>query len=133
MSDIAPAPLFPERAPNIYERKMAPSITGNEGPLRFQEGLGTDTDVPNEFANGAAQGFNSAPGRPNRNANVFEKWPEETIRERAHVGSAAWVEAPTMLNEFAGGAFTDYADIKFEEVIQDGTRQQRGNPAVVND
>jgi hypothetical protein len=133
VSDIAPAPQFPERAPQIYERKIAPSVAGNQGPLRFQEGIGTDTDVPNEFANGASQGYQSSPGRPNRNANVFEKWPEETIQERAHLGSAAWVEAPTLLGEFSGGAFVDYADLHFDEVIQDGTRQQRANPAVVND
>ena len=133
MSDIAPAPQVPERAPNFYERKMGPSIPGNQGPLRFQEGLGTDTDVPMEFANGAPQGYVSAPGRPNRNANVFEKWPEETMRERAHVGSSAWIEAPTMLGEFSDGAFTDYGDTRFDEVIMDGTRQQRMNPTVVND
>ena len=130
---IAPDPQFPERAPNTNEIKGAPGIPGQSGPVRFFEGIGTDTDVPQEFAKGALQGYTSAPGRPNRNQNVFEKWPEETMKERAHVGSAAWVEAPTFLGEFAGGAFVDYDETEYQEVFRDGSRQARVNPASVND
>ena len=130
---IGPAPQFPERAPQMYDRKMAPAATGQEGPLRFQEGVATDTDVPNEFTKGAMQGYISAPGRPNRNANVYEKYPEETMKERAHVGSAAWIEAPTFLGEFAQGAFTDHGEIRYEEVIRSGAHYQRINPTVVTD
>lgn len=130
---IAPNPQFPERAPQDYERKLAPSVPGNRGPLRFEEGIGTDTDVPSDFQVGVLQGYQSAPGRPNRNVNVFEKYPEETMRQRAHVGSAAWVEAPGFLQEFAGGSFTDYAEVTVEQVNRSGGRYERANPAVVND
>ena len=74
---IAPAPRFPEKPGNMYDRKMAGAVPGQRGPLRFEEGIATDTDVPQEFTNGAMQGYMPAAGRPNRNANVFEKLPEE--------------------------------------------------------
>lgn len=130
---IAPAPKFPEAPGNTYDVKVSAAVPGQRGPMRFQEGIGTDTDVPNEFAKGAAQGYTPAPGRPNRNANVFEKLPEETMRERAHVGSAAWVEAPDFLSEFSNGSFQNYAENVFEEVVRSGTRQQRVSPSVVQD
>ncbi len=133
MSDLAPAPKFAERDPNVYERKMASALPGERGPLRFQEGVGTDTDVPNEFAKGALQGYQTPPGRPNHNMNVWEKWPEETMRERAHVGSAAWVEAPTYLSEFAGGSFADYGTIEYQQVDRGEGRKMRANPTTVND
>lgn len=133
MTDIAPAPQFPERAPVGYERKMASAMPGERGPLRFQEGIGTDTDVPNEFTKGAMQGYVTPAGRPNHNANVWEKLPAETMAERAHVGSAAWVEAPTFLSEFSGGAFDNYGDIEYQQVDRSGGRYQRQNPASVND
>lgn len=131
--NIAPAPQFPEVTPTLYERRMSPAIPGQAGPLRFQEGIGTDTDVPNNFATGAYQGYASAPGRPNRNAPVWIKPPQETMSERAHVGSAAWVEAPVFLQEFAQGAFTGDAEVHFEEVIRNGAHQMRPNPVTVTD
>ena len=130
---IAPTPKFPERPGNTYDRKMAGAVPGQRGPLRFEEGVATDTDVPQEFTTGAMQGYEPAPGRPNRNQNVFEKLPEETMRERAHVGSAAWVEAPDHLAEFSKGGFADHGDNRIEEVIRSGAHQQASNPAVVND
>lgn len=132
-STIGPAPQFPERMTPVYERTMSPAQTGLRGPLRFEEGVATDTDVPNEFQNGAMQGYMTPPGRPNHNQNVFEKYPEETMKERAHVGSAAWVEAPTFLGEFANGSFSDYAEAAFEEVIRSGGHYTRMNPASVLD
>ena len=130
--NIAPAPRFPERAPQMYERKGADNPV-RRGPLRFEEGIATDTDVPNDFQKGAMQGYAAAPGRPNRNANVFEKPAAETLAERAHVGSAAWVEAPTFVGEFAHGSFADYAAQKYETVIRSGGRAMRLNPTVVQD
>lgn len=130
---IAPVPMFPERQSNVYERKMSAAVPGQRGPLRFEEGIATDTDVPSEFGNGMTQGYVTPPGRPNHNMNVFEKSPEETMAERAHVGSAAWVEAPTYLQEFANGSFNDYAEAQFEENFRTGARYQRINPAVVLD
>jgi hypothetical protein len=130
---IAPSPHVPEKFGPVYDRKMSPATPGQRGPLRFEEGIATDTDVPLEFSKGAMQGYMPAAGRPNRNANVFEKPAEETMRERAHVGSAAWVEAPNTLQEFAKGGFADHGDNRIEEVIRNGSHQQRLNPAVVQD
>ena len=130
---LGPAPQYPERSPNVYERKFSPAQPMQRGPLRFEEGVATDTDVPNDFSLGAMQGYITPPGRINHNTNVFEKWPEEAMRERAHVGSAAWVEAPTYLGEFVQGSFTDYAEVRYEEVIRNGARQARMNPTIVLD
>ena len=130
---IAPAPRFPEVPGNVFDRKVSPATPGQRGPLRFEEGLATDTDIPNEMSNGARQGYIPAPGRPNRNAPVHTKPAEETMRERAHVGSAAWVEAPDMLGGFSEGAFADHGVNVFEEVFRNGAHQQRQNPSVVQD
>ena len=130
---IAPEPKFPERPSNIYDRKVSPATPGQRGPLRFEEGLATDTDVPQEFTKGAMSGYEPAPGRPNHNKNVFEKLPEETMRERAHVGSAAWLEAPDYLSAFASGGFADYGDNRIEEVTRSGGNQKASNPTVIRD
>jgi hypothetical protein len=130
---IAPDPKFPERPGTVYDRKISPATPGQRGPLRFEEGIATDTDVPQEFTKGAMQGYMPAAGRPNRNQNVFEKPAEETMRERAHVGSAAWVEGPDHLSEFAAGGFADHGDNRIEEVFRSGGSQKAGNPAVVCD
>lgn len=130
---IAPAPQNPERSPNIFERKVSPALPGQEGPMRFEEGLGTDPDVPSDFVVGATQGVASAPGRPNRNQKVDTKPAAETMKQRAHAGSAAWVDAPTFLSEFVQGSFTDYAEVHFEEVYRNGARQERPAPNVVRD
>lgn len=129
---ISPTPNFPERSPQVYERKLAGNLE-RRGPLRFEEGVATDTDVPTDFQKGVMSGFAAAPGRPNRNAPVWQKPAAETLSERAHVGSAAWIEAPTFLSEFAHGSFTDYAEQKFETTVVSGGRTQRLNPTVVND
>jgi hypothetical protein len=129
---ISPAPQFPERAPHAY----AVSMAGNEerrGPLRFEEGIATDTDVPTEFQKGIMSGFAAAPGRPNRNAPVWQKPAAETLAERAHVGSASWIEAPTFLGEFAHGSFSNNAEQIIETKVVSGGRMQRLNPTVVND
>lgn len=133
ISPIAPAVPFSEKSPNVYERKMAPSLAGNRGPLRFQEGVATDTDIPNDFQTGVFQGVITPPGRPNQNQSVYIKHAEETMHQRAHVGSAAWVESPQYLGEFAHGSFTDYAEQRYEQVGRDGTNQRRMNPASVLD
>lgn len=130
---IAPAPRFPEYAGTTYDRAMAPALPGKRGPLRFEEGLATDTDIPQNFQKGAMQGYMPAPGRVNHNANVFEKYPEETMAERAHAGSCAWVEAPAMLSEFAAEAFADHGVTEYTEVFRSGGHQARVNPAVVHD
>ena len=129
---ISPAPRFPERAPQVYERKGADNAT-RRGPLRFEEGVATDTDIPNDFQLGMQQGSAVAAGRPNRNASVWQKPAAETLAERAHVGSASWTEAPTFLGEFAHGTMNDYSAAQIETVARSGGRTQRQSPTVVND
>jgi hypothetical protein len=131
VSPLAPLDPFPERVSNIYEAKMAPDAPGGRGPMRFEEGIATDTDVPNDFVLGIRQGYETG-ARPNQNKNVFEKYPDETMKDRAHVGSAAWVEAPDYLAAFAGGSGPE-AERKFIEVERSGGRYQRGDAAVVRD
>lgn len=131
-SPLAPVALSPERVPTYFEAKIAPNAPGGRGPLRFESGVATDTDVPNEFMNGISQGYVTAPGRPNHNANVFEKWPEETTRERIHMGSAAWTSAPTMLQPFAEGAGPE-AEVRYVAVDRSGMSYMRRNPATVID
>lgn len=129
---LSPAPQFPEKAPQAYEVKVAGNAE-RRGPLRFEEGIATDTDVPTDFQKGIASGFAAAPGRPNRNAPVWQKPAAETLSERAHVGSAAWIEAPTFLGEFSHGSFSNNAEQVIETKLVSGGRTQRLNPTVVND
>lgn len=131
---IAPTPHFPENAGNTYERQVAPNITGNRGPLRFEEGIASDTDVPSDFRRGMTEAAIPAPGRSNHvNPNQLFKHADETMSERAHVGSASWVEAPTFLSEFAHGSMTNYAEQTYEQVNRGGGRHERRAPATVHD
>lgn len=132
--NVAPAPMFPEKGTPVYERGFAPSIPGNKGPLRFEEGIATDTDVPNDFAQGAYVDTASAPGRQNHNNHeMFFKWPEQTMRERAHVGSASWIEAPEVLGEFVQGSMSGDRMPQFEYSYNSGGHMNRPNATVVFD
>jgi hypothetical protein len=131
---LAPDPGFPEKFGPQYERKVGPNQPGGRGPLRFEEGVSTDTDVPNDFQRGFIEGAIPAPGRPTHvNPNVLFKHADETTRERAHVGSASWVDATTLVGEYAHGAMTDFAEQRFELVRRSGTHQDRRTPTVVED
>jgi hypothetical protein len=134
-SNLAPTPRFPERDRGAvnYEGKMATN-SERRGPLRFEEGIATDTDVPSDFQLGAMQGYRTAPGRPNHNMNVFEKPAAETMRARAHVGSAAWLDSADMTGEFMHGVNVDSnAARRFEQVDRSGGRYERLHAAVVTD
>jgi len=133
---MAPSPSFPERPGTYFEAKGASPTPGRQGPARFYEGVTSDTDVSREFSNGVMQGYETAPGRPNHNKNVYEKLPAETMQERRHMGSAAWTEAPTFLGEFSHGADSVVAERKYEQVTRGaglGRRWERVSPAEVND
>lgn len=130
--NLAPDPGYPETAPVNYEAKVGVNPV-RRGPLRFEEGVATDTDIPSEFTKGVMQGYLTAPGRPNHNQNVFDKPAAETMAERAHVGSAAWVEAPTYLGEFAQGSFTEAAEVRYEQVSRYGGHYLRPNASTVED
>lgn len=131
--NLAPAPQFAENPGYTYERILGTSNPTRQGPVRFQEGIVSDTDVPSDFVKGYQQGVLTPPGRPNHNANVYEKYPEETMRERAHVGSASWTESPALLGEFATGSFSDYSEVEYQQVLRNGARQARQAAAVVTD
>lgn len=107
-----------------YEVAIAPSIPGNKGPLRFEEGVATDTDIPVEFGKGSY-----VDGQGSTFTGWPAKAPEETMRERAHVGSASWIEAPTALADFVQGASADHPT--FERVAGSEARILRQNPTRV--
>jgi hypothetical protein len=130
---LAPVPSNPERVGTTYERLSAPDRPGNRGPLRFEEGLATDTDLPDSFTRGMREGAIPAPGASNHvNPDVLFKHADETMRERSHVGSAAWVDAPPLLGAFAEAAGGDH-ELQYVQVKRSGGRQERGNPARVTD
>ena len=128
---IAPVPMNPEVAPNTYERKMAPAMPGNRGPLRFEEGIATDTDVPNDFQRGMTEGDSTGAGA-GVNPLTQYKHANETLAERAHVGSAAWVDSPPYLGAFANGA-GEGNTIEYIQEDRSGGRYETLNAAVVTD
>jgi len=131
---VAPNPMFPETGMTNFERTLAPSIPGNRGPLRFEEGVATDTDGPMDFGIGAYEDTAPSPLRQNHNnPEMFYKYPEETMRERAHVGSATWIEAPAMLGDFMQGSMSGEGMPQFEYAYGSGGYMKRPNPTVVYD
>ena len=132
--NVAPAPMFPEKHSPVFERSFAPSIPMNKGPLRFEEGVATDTDVPADFAQGAYMDTAPSPMRQNHNnPEAFYKHAMDTMRERAHVGSASWIEAPTVLSDFVQGAMAGDGMPQFEYEYNSGGHMNRPNPTVVSD
>ncbi len=129
---VSPAPMFPEKFSPVFERSMAPGYAGNAGPNRFEEGVATDTDVPNDFQRGA-YGDTAGNSRGLPTPEMFFKYPEETMRERAHVGSATWIEAPSVLSEFVQGSMAGDGMPQFEMDMNSGGRMARPNPTVVYD
>lgn len=133
---IAPNPMYPQQGRPSYGRSYAPSIPGQRGSLRFQEGTGTDTDVPRDFGRGAFDdpSFDYSTGRINyNNPNAQYKHADETMQERAHVGSAAWVEAPALLSDFVSGAGAGQLPPEYELVRNPEFRQARYAPTVITD
>ena len=119
-------PLQPERdrSPQ-YERDIAMNDR-RRGPLRFEEGIATDTDVPNDFRRGAyADTANELPV-------TCIKGSGETMRERVHMGSSTWIEAPSLLSEFVHGAHGGFGTGYGYEHEHEG-KKNRPNRAVVND
>lgn len=126
---ISPSNGAPEKGMNVFERTMAPNIPGNRGTLRFEEGTATETDVPRDFGVGA-YGDTAGDGRNHQTVETFYKRAEVTMRERAHIGSAAWVEAPEVLSDFVQG--TQSGDVGsalggWERAFNSGGHQARPN------
>ena len=107
-----------------YEVAYANNPPGNKGPLRFEEGVMTDTDIPFEFGRGAYED-----GTGSLYTGTAWKHTDETMRERAHIGSASWIEAPMELGDFVQGASSDHPS--FERVVGSEVRIQRWNPTRV--
>lgn len=130
---IAPNPLFPERAAQAYDRTVGPAVPGNRGSLTHEEGIATDTDVPSDFARGAFYDTTFAPGRLNHNTPEAQyKHAAETMQERAHLGSASWVDAEQVLRDFVTGARSGQV-VQFEQVNNPNTIQARRASTVVFD
>lgn len=129
---IAPANIPPERSPQSFQRTMGPNMAGGRGPLRFEEGLATDTDVPDDYQEGMADGYMTGPGSPNHNNPDSQyKHADVVMKERAHVGSASWVDAPSLLGDFVNGVTEP--PITFPDVMRSGGRYERMSPEVVTD
>ena len=104
--------------------------TARRGPLRFEEGVATDTDIPSDFGQGAY----GDPGGDGRGRPFTpRKDPGQTMRERDHVGSASWIEAPTMLSDFVIGASIGRGPPQFEMEMGSEARLHRISPAAVSD
>ena len=131
---LAPNPLYAERAGQSYEVALAYNVPGNRGDMRFEEGIGTDTDVPNDFVRGAYIDTQPAPGRINHNnPEMVYKHADETMRERAHIGSSTWIEAPAMLGDFVAGASVGQTPPQFEMIRTPGGYAYRRAPTVISD
>jgi len=129
---IAPANIPPEVTPQSFQRTMGPNTAMGKGPLRFEEGLATDTDVPNDFMQGMGDGYQTGPGSPNHNNPESQyKHADQTMAERAHVGSASWVDAPSVLGEFVGGVTEP--PVTYPDVVRSGGRYERMSPETVTD
>lgn len=100
------------------------------GPLRFEEGLATDTDIPNDFGQGA---YGDTQGDGRGRPFTVVKDPAQTQAERVHVGSASWIEAPTMLSDFVIGASAGQNGPSFEMELGSERRLVRISPAQVFD
>jgi len=61
------------------------------------------------------------------------KSPAETMKERAHLGSSTWIEAPSLLAEFVQGAHTGMMPPSFEREYGSEGRIHRINRANVPD
>lgn len=131
--NLAPtAAGVPENGAPLYDRVMAPARPGVRGPLRFEEGLSTDVNVPNDFVRGATEALQPAPtGANDINRETQFKHAAETMRERAHPGSASWTDSPTFRGEFAAEANADTSTPSYEQVDRSGGRYERQNVAKI--
>ena len=126
----------PEEADMAYRPETGYETVGpvvnveRRGPLRFEEGVATDTDVPQDFGAGA-YGDPAGDGRGRPFFGV--KSPEETMKERNHLGATTWVEAPTALNDFVYGASAGQGMPVFDLEYGSEARLYRPNIASVQD
>ena len=75
MAIYAPQNPYPEGQTTTFEYTYGPNRPGGRGPLRFEEGVATDTDVPFDFGRGAyADTMGDVRGKTDR--SFFYKFPE---------------------------------------------------------
>lgn len=131
---IAPNPLYSEKTAQAFEVAYAGNVPGNRGDMRFEEGIGTDTDVPNDFVRGAYIDTAARAGTLNqKDPEHVWKHADETMQERAHVGSATWIEAPAMLADFVAGAGAGQTPPQWEMIMSPGGYSYRRAPTVISD
>lgn len=129
---ISPSNIPPERSPQSFQRTMGPDVAMNKGPQRFDEGLATDSDVPDDFMQGMGDGYQTGPGSPNHNNPDSQyKHADQVMQERAHVGSASWVDSPSVLKDFVNGVTEP--PVTYPDVVRSGGRYERMSPEVVTD
>jgi hypothetical protein len=134
MANIAPVPNFTERTVTAFDGKAGRNPPGNRGPLTHEEGIATDTDVPNDFARGAFYDTAAVAGTiSDVNPESIRKHADETTHERAHLGSAAWAEAPEQLQDFVMGASSGQQPPSFERVQNSGAIIRRRPITLVTD
>jgi hypothetical protein len=131
MTTFAPQNIYPEAQRNVFERKIAPNVSGQRGPLRFEEGIATETDVPSDFQQGA-YADTAGDARGHVQSEMFYKHADQTMRERAHIGSASWIESPEVLGDFVQGSMAGDRSPSFEYAYNSGMHQERPNIATVN-
>lgn len=114
------------RTENVFERQAGSEARFPGRRPIFEEGVATDTDVPNDFARGAYGDTApvSATSAATHPEHVFKR-AAETLRERAHVGSASWIEAPELLGDFVQGTVAGDRQPKFEMAYNSGAHQAR--------
>ena len=133
---IAPGNPFPERGRDeiYYERTAGSESRFGNADVPFYEGIARDTDVPRDFAQGAyGDGAPSHATKAYQSPQTFVKPAAQTMQERAHVGSAAWIEAPSVLSEFAEGAGAGFGMPEFVIMNNPGVTMRRQNAAKISD
>jgi hypothetical protein len=127
---------YPERGRGeiFFERSGGSERRFGNAPVYFEEGIARDTDVPNDFAQGAyGDGAPTHPSKAYQSAQTFVKPAAQTMQERAHVGSASWIEAPSLLSEFAEGAGAGFGMPEFVIMNNPGVAMRRQNAAKISD
>lgn len=105
MATIAPSNIPPEKFRTSVFQTVTPSQPSpKKGPLRFEEGTENAPFIQSDFQRGRVadtQGLDA--NKSMQGVETVYKRAPDTLRERAHLGSASWVEAPAVLSEFKDG------------------------------
>ena len=112
-----------------YEHALAVNTT-RRGPLRFEEGVATDTDIPNDFGVGAY----GDPGGDGRGRSfTCRKDPAMTMPSAHMSARRRGSRLRRCCSDFVIGASAGQAGPQFEMELGSEQRLIRLNPAQVND